>query len=88
VQLLALGKTSLLAGAGLAGGYAAVAAFFWSRQEASTPREIVFSSVVAVVASAALATAGAFLERSCRIPGPPDEDATPPDIPGSADTPS
>jgi hypothetical protein len=88
VSLLVLGKTCLLAGAGLAGGYAAVAAFFWTRQEASVPRELVVSSVVAVVASAALAAAGAFLERACRIPGPPDEDATPPDIPGSADPPN
>lgn len=87
VALLVLGKTCLLAGAGLAGGYAAAAAFFWTRQEAVVPREIVVSSVAAVLASVALCVAGAFLERSCRIPGPPDEDATPPDIPGSADTP-
>lgn len=88
VALLVLGKYCLLAGAGLAGGYAAVAAYFWSRLEASLPREIVVSSAAAVVASVALGIAGAFLERACRIPGPPDEDATPPDIPGSADTPS
>jgi hypothetical protein len=85
VSLLALGKACLLTGAGLAGGYLAVAAYFWSRQDAALPRERVISSGVAVVSSVALAVAGAFLERSCRIPGPPNEDATPPTIPGSSD---
>jgi hypothetical protein len=87
VALLVLGKSCLLGGAGLAGGYGAVAAHFWTRLDASVPRDIVVSSAAAVVASAALAVAGAFLERSCRIPGPPDEDATPSDVPGSTDSP-
>lgn len=85
VSLLVLGKACLLTGAGLAGGYLAIAVYSWSRQEAALPRERVISSVVAVAASVALAVAGAFLERACRIPGPPDEDATPPTIPGSQD---
>ena len=85
VALLVLGKAALLTGAGLAGAYIAIAAFSWGRQDAALPRERVISSAVAVVASTALAAAGAFLERSCRIPGPPDEDATPPTIPGSSD---
>lgn len=85
VALLAMGKACLLTGAGLAGGYLAVAAYFWSRQEAALPRERVISSGVAVVASVALAVAGGILERSCRIPGPPDEDATPPTIHRSSD---
>jgi len=78
VALLVLGKTCVLAGAGLAAGYAAVAAYFWSRQDAMLPRQRVLSSVVAVVVSVALAVAGAFLERACRIPRTTDEDATPP----------
>jgi hypothetical protein len=85
VALLVLGKSALLTGAGLAGGYIAIAAYSWTRQDAALPRERVISSAVAVVASVALAAAGAFLERSCRIPGPPDEDATPPAIPKSSD---
>lgn len=85
VALLVLGKSALLTGAGLAGAYIAIAAYSWSRQDAALPRERVISSGVAVVASIALAAAGAFLERSCRIPGPPDEDATPPTIHGSSD---
>ncbi len=85
VALLVLGKACLLTGAALAGGYAAIMTYFWGRQEAALPRERVLSSAVAVVASVALAVAGAFLERACRIPGPPKEDATPPTIPGSRD---
>jgi len=86
VALLVLGKAALLTGAALAGGYIAIAAYSWSRQDAALPRERVISSAVAVVASAALAAAGAFLERSCRIPGPPNEDATPPTIHRSTDS--
>ncbi len=85
VALLVLGKAALLTGAGLAGAYIAIAAYSWSSQDAALPRERVISSGVAVVASIALAAAGAFLERSCRIPGPPNEDATPPTIHGSSD---
>jgi len=83
VALLVLGKTCVLAGAGLAAGYAAVAAYFWSRQDALLPRERVASSLVAVVASVGLAVAGALLEKACQIPRPPDDDATPPPDPGA-----
>lgn len=86
VALLVLGKACLLTGAGLVGGYAAIAAYNWARQDAILPRERVVSSLVAIVASVALAVAGAFLERACRIPGPPKEDATPSAIPGSTDS--
>ncbi len=88
LALLVLGKACLLTGAALAGGYAAVAAYNWSRLDAALPRERVVSSVTAVVASVGLAVAGAFLERACRIPRPgKDDDATPPTIPGTSDTP-
>nr|WP_300148485.1 DUF3180 domain-containing protein [Propionicimonas sp.] len=87
VALLVLGKACLLGGTALVGGYAAVAAFLWRRLEVNLPRERLVSPVVAVVASAALAVAGAFLERSCRIPRPRKEDATPSTIPGSPHTP-
>ncbi len=87
VALLELGKACLLGGTALVGGYAAVAAFLWRRLEVNLPRERLVSPLVAIVASAGLAVAGAFLERSCRIPRPRKEDATPSTIPGSPDTP-
>ncbi len=85
VALVAFGKACLLGGTVLVGGYAAVATFLARRLELNLPRELLLGPVVAILASAALAVAGAFLERSCRIPGPPKEDATPPTIPGSPD---
>lgn len=80
VALLALGKTALLGGVGLAAGYAAAAAYFWPRVEAELPRERIVSAIIAAVAALVLASAGYFLERACRIPRPPDDDtsATPP----------
>jgi len=81
VALLALGKTALLAGVGLAAGYAAAAVYFWPRVEAELPRERIIAAILAAVASLGLAASGFFLERACRIPRPPDDDtsATPPD---------
>jgi drug/metabolite transporter (DMT)-like permease len=87
VALLVLGKTCLLGGAALVGAYAAIAVFVARRVELGLPTTRVLGPVVAVVASAAVTVAGGFLERACRIPGPPDEDATPPGIPRSPDTP-
>lgn len=87
VALLVLGKACLLGGAALVGGYAAIAAFLWRRFEGDLARDRLVGPVVAVLASVGLAVAGAFLERACRIPGPPKEDATPGTIPGSSDTP-
>lgn len=87
VTLLVLGKTCLVAGVGLAFGYAAVIVFFVNRLAAELARQRVVSSVVAVVAAAGLAIAGSLLERSCLIPGPPDGDATPKGLPGSSGSP-
>lgn len=87
VALLVLGKACLLGGAALVGAYAAIAAFLWRRFEGDLARDRLVGPVVAVLASAGLAVAGGFLERACRIPGPPKEDATPGTIPGSSDTP-
>lgn len=78
IRLVVLGKASVLVGAALAGGYAAIAGYSVSRWEAVLPRERVISSLVAVIASVGLAVAGAFLERACRIPPSSDDDATPP----------
>lgn len=82
VRLLAFGKASVLTGALLGGGYLAVALYSVQRWSADLPRERVISSVVATLASLALAAAGAFLERSCRIPPGDDGDATPNGLPG------
>jgi hypothetical protein len=87
VGLLALGKSCLLAGSGMLSGYAAVIVFFWNRLAAELARERVVSAAVAVVGSVGLAIAGALLERSCRIPGPPRGDATPKVLPESPSTP-
>lgn len=81
VFLLALGRTALLAGAGLAGAYAAVVIHGLPRLEAALPRERVIGAGATFVACLALAIAGYLLERACRIPEPPpgeDNDATPP----------
>lgn len=86
VTLVAFGKSCLLGGTVLVGGYAAVALFLARRLELNLPAELLVGPLVAAVASAALAVAGGFLERACRIPGPPKEDATPPVIPGSPGT--
>ncbi len=87
VRLLVLGKATLLLGAAMSGGYVALIAFLIGRLsvEVWTPRVIVAG--VAVAASILLAIAGAFLQRSCRIPGPPDGDATPSGLPGSPGSP-
>ena len=77
VALVSLGKASLLGGAVLIGGYAAIAAFLARRLALNLPRGLLLGPVLACAASILLAAAGAFLERSCRIPGPPDESATP-----------
>lgn len=87
VMLLVLGKTCLLAGAGIASGYAAILVYFLPRLSAELPKQRVVSSAAAVLASIGLAIAGHFLERSCRIPGPPSGDATPGNVPGSQSTP-
>lgn len=74
VALLALGKTALVAGSGLAAGYLAVAIFFWPRIDASLPRDRVWASLLAAAAAIGLAISGFFLERACRVPRPPDDE--------------
>ncbi len=87
VTLLVLGKTCLLAGAGMAAGYAVVFGYFLNRLAAELARERVISSAVAAVGAIGLAIGGAILERSCRIPGPPSGDATPKGLPRSPGSP-
>jgi len=82
VRLLAFGKASVLTGALLACGYLTVGLYSLQRWSADLPRERVISSVIATLAGIALAVGGGFLERSCRIPGSGDGDATPNGLPG------
>lgn len=87
VRLLVLGKSALLAGAGLAAGYLAAILYSLPHWAAVLPRERIVNAAIATVASIGLAVAGHFLERACRIPGPPSGDATPGGLPGSPGTP-
>jgi H+/Cl- antiporter ClcA len=75
VALLVLGKASALAGALVAGGYFGFALMFLTRLDAAAPRDRVIRSAVAIVAGVALCIMGLLLERACKVPTEPDEDA-------------
>jgi H+/Cl- antiporter ClcA len=75
VALLVLGKASALAGALVAGGYFGFALMFLARLDAAAPRDRVIRSAVAIVAGVALSIMGLLLERACKVPTEPDEDA-------------
>jgi hypothetical protein len=75
VALLVLGKASALAGALVAGGYFGFALMFLTRLDAAAPRDRVVRSAVAIVAGVALCIMGLLLERACKVPTEPDEDA-------------
>lgn len=81
VARLALGKTALLAGAALAGGYAGVALHAVSFLEAELPRARATGAAVSLLTSVILAFTGRRLERACEIPPPPPDggSATPGD---------
>jgi hypothetical protein len=74
VALLVLGKASALAGAMVAGGYLTFALVFVPRWEADAPRERVIRAGIAVAAGVVLMIGGLWLERACRVPGPPPDD--------------
>jgi H+/Cl- antiporter ClcA len=75
VAFLVLGKASALAGALVAGGYFGFALMFLTRLDAAAPRDRVIRSAVAIVAGVALCVMGLLLERACKVPSEPDEDA-------------
>lgn len=81
VARLALGKSALLAGAALAGGYAGVALYAIPFLGAELPRSRALGAAASMLASIIVAVAGRCLERACEIPpSTPDEDsATPSD---------
>ena len=84
VALLALGKTALLAGAALAGAYAAIALHTVPNLDADLPRERIVGALASLIAAIGLGIAGRMLERACEIPNPPpdDQSATPTEDPG------
>lgn len=69
VAFLVLGKASALAGAFVSGGYLAFGLMFVARFEAEAPRDRVIRSAIAGAAGVALAAAGLYLERACKVPG-------------------
>ena len=75
VALRVLGQASALAGALVAGGYFAFALMFLTRLDAAAPRDRVIRSAVAIVAGIVLCIVGLLLERACKVPTEPDEDA-------------
>lgn len=77
VTLLVLGKTSLIAGVGLAAAYLTITVMFVERLDAALPRERVIAAGASALACLALAVAGWFLERACEVPRPPDDEETP-----------
>ena len=79
VARIALGKSALLAGAALAGGYAGVALHAAGFLEAQLPRERAIGAAVTALAAVILAVAGRRLERACELPPPsPDDPAATP----------
>ncbi|MDQ7993204.1 MAG: DUF3180 domain-containing protein [Propionicimonas sp.] len=88
VALLALGKTAVIAGAALAGTYAAIVLYSLPHLDAESPRARVVGAGVSLLACVGLAVAGRMLERACEIPNPPPEDqsATPGEDPGEPRT--
>lgn len=76
VARLVLGKTSQIAGALVAGAYAAVVVQALADAPAPLPRARVLHGSVAALFSVAWAVAGALLERACRVPRDPDDDTT------------
>jgi heme A synthase len=73
VAFLVLGKATALAGALVAGGYLGFAVNFLTRLDASSPRDRVVRSAVAVVAGLGMVVGGMLLERACKVPDPDDD---------------
>lgn len=76
VTLLVLGKTSLLAGVGLAAAYLTMVVLFVERLDVALPRERVIAAGASALACLGLAVAGWFLERACQVPRPPQDDTS------------
>jgi hypothetical protein len=72
VNFLVFAKACAFAGSLIAGGYLGFASHFVNDLQAPLPRERLFRSIVAAIASAVVVIGGLLLERSCRIPGDDD----------------
>ncbi len=78
VRWLVWGKTSLLAGAGIAGAWLAFGLAAAPGLPAPLAVERVVHAVIAVLASVGWGVTGWLLERSCRIPPDSEEESTTP----------
>lgn len=76
VARLVLGKTSVLAGALVAGAYLAVVVHSLGGAPAPLPQARALHGSIAALLAAGWAVAGVLLERACRIPRDPDDDPT------------
>jgi hypothetical protein len=72
VNFLVFAKACAFAGSLIAGGYLGFASHFIDDLQAPLPRERLYRSIAAAVASAVVTIGGLLLERSCRIPGDDD----------------
>lgn len=88
VARLVLGKTSVLAGAVVAGAYLALVAFSLGDAPAPLPRARALHGSVAAVLAVGWAVAGSLLERACRIPKDPDDTTGAPRVDDEPDKPS
>lgn len=84
VNRLLLGKTSILAGAGLGAAYLVLVLLALPGWPAPLAQGRVLHGSVAAALSVAWAAAGWLLERACRVPRDPEN---PPPEPDSADSP-
>jgi hypothetical protein len=73
LQRLALGKSAALAGAIIAGGYLAIAAYSLPHLYGESARARFWTALAAGIAGIALSVCGCLLEWSCRVP-PDDTD--------------
>lgn len=73
IRYLALGKASALGGVAVAAGYLALVVLSLENLSATGPQQRVIRGSVAILGGLLLAAAGLWLERACRVPGPPDD---------------
>lgn len=86
VNRLLLGKTSILAGAGLGAAYVVLVVLATPAWPAPMAQSRVVNGAIAAALCAAWALAGWSLERACRLPDDPDETDEESAAPPGADT--
>jgi hypothetical protein len=85
VNRLVLAKASALVGALMAGVYAGFGARFLDDLSAPLPQERVIRSGLVVLAAVLVVVTALLLERACRVPKGPDEEAGEEDEPADRD---